>query len=197
MKTVAVIIAGGRSSRMGREKSFETVAGETILARIIASLQPQVNDMAINANGDTGRFEACRLPIIGDLRSDVGTPLAGLHAALDFAEREGFDALLTVPSDCPFLPDDLLRRLAEPQARAALAASGGQAHFVTGLWRPVLLPLLTRALDERPPPRLQDWAKRAGAVTVEWPLHPHDPFFNVNTPEELAEAGRIAARCRA
>lgn len=194
MKTAAVIIAGGRSSRMGRAKAFESVGNRTILSRIIDCLGPQVDELVINANGEAERFAETGLSVIPDLRSDVGTPLAGLHTALNYAECEAMDLVLTIPSDCPFLPDDLVHRLMEAKSPAAIAASGGQAHFVTGLWRPGLLPQLTKALDQPRLPRLQDWAREAGAVTVEWPLQPYDPFFNVNTPEELAEANRIAAK---
>lgn len=193
MRIAAVIIAGGRSSRMGREKTFETVGGKTILTRITHCLQPQVTELVINANGLEERFGETGFRILPDLRADIGTPLAGLHTALTFAHDEGFDAVLTVPSDCPFLPDDLAQRLEQAKAPAAIAASGGQAHFVTGIWRPVLLPQLIEILNCPRLPRLQDWASQACAATVEWPERPYDPFFNVNTPEELAEANRIAA----
>ena len=89
----------------------------------------------------------------------------------------------------------LAGRLAAQGRDAAIAASGGQAHYLTGLWSRHLLEDLEQALDQRP--RLQDWAKRCGAAIVEWPATPYDPFFNVNTPEELAEAERIAAEFRA
>lgn len=193
MRIAAVIIAGGRSSRMGREKAFESVGRKTILTRIISSLRPQLEDIIINANGVSERFREIGLPVIPDLHSAAGTPLAGLHTALTVANDEGFDAVLTVPSDCPFLPADLVARLVQAEAPAAVAASGGQAHFVTGLWRPALLHQLGKALDQPRLPRLQDWAREAGAATVEWPTDPYDPFFNVNTPGDLAEANRIAA----
>jgi molybdopterin-guanine dinucleotide biosynthesis protein A len=193
MRLAAVIIAGGQSSRMGREKAFETVTGITILARIITCLRPQVNHIIINANGPADRYHDMGLPVIADLDSSVRTPLAGLHTALLQATEHDLDAVLTVPSDCPFLPVDLVPRLARAETAAAIAASGGQAHFVTGLWRPALLHHLGKALNQPQLPRLQDWAREAGAVTVEWPVEPYDPFFNVNTPEDLAEANRIAA----
>lgn len=197
MSIAAVIIAGGRSSRMGREKAFELVGQKTILLRIMSRLQPQAYALFINANGPQERFSETGLTVIPDFRSGIGTPLAGLHTALRFAEQEGFDAVLTIPSDCPFLPFDLVENLAAANAAAAIAASGGQAHFITGLWSSALLPRLESTLDQARLPRLQDWAREAGAATVEWPMEPYDPFFNVNTPEELAEANRIAAEFRA
>jgi molybdenum cofactor guanylyltransferase len=180
---------------MGREKAFELIGGRTIMSRIVERLSGQVSAVVINANGDVARFRGLGLPVFGDVRHDVGTPLAGLHAALCFANEHGFDAVLTVPSDCPFLPLDLADRLAAQDRDAAIAASAGQAHYLTGLWSRRLLEDIEQALEQRP--RLQDWARRCDAAVVEWPATPYDPFFNVNTPEELAEAERIAAEFRA
>lgn len=192
MNAAAVIVAGGASSRMGREKAFEIVRGRTIMERITTCLQGQVATIVINANGDVSRFSDTGLPVIADI-SKAGTPLAGLHAALHFADTHGFDAALTLPSDFPFLPGDLVARLAGARRPAAIAASGGQQHYLTGLWSRDLLRELEQALESPRLPRLQDWARQCHAAAVEWPVEPYDPFFNVNTPEELAQAQRIAA----
>ena len=193
MKICAVIVAGGQSSRMGREKTLETIRGRRMIDRIAAVLGSQVQSVVLNANGDTQRFPSLGLPIIPDLRSDIGTPLAGVHAALAHAYSSDFDAVLTAPSDAPFLPADLARRLAAAGRPAAIAASGGQPHYLTGLWSRTLLPEIERALAQPRTPRLQDWCRICEAAIVEWPTAPYDPFFNVNTPDELAEAERIAA----
>lgn len=196
MNIGAVIVAGGRSSRMGRDKAFELVRGRSIIERVIATLQGQVADVAINANDGSGAFHSTGLMLIRDLRADIQTPLAGLHAALVHAEAKGYDAVLTVPCDAPFLPNDLVARLRATRERAAVVASAGQQHWLTGLWSAALLSDLVRAVDMPRSPRLQDWARMCNAAVVSWPAVPYDPFFNVNTPEELAEAERIAAEFR-
>jgi molybdopterin-guanine dinucleotide biosynthesis protein A len=193
MRIVGAIVAGGHSGRMGREKAFVAVAGRTILARSIDRVAPQVSHLVINANGDAVRFARTGLAVIADLRPAIGTPLAGIHAGLMLARDEGFDAVLTVPSDCPFLPADLVARLAGAGRPAAIAGSGGQSHFLTGLWHAALLGELEAALDGGMV-RVQDWARLVRAIVVEWPTTPFDPFFNVNTPEDLAEADRLAAQ---
>lgn len=193
MRICAVVIAGGRSSRMGREKAFETIRGRMIIDRIVPCLHSQVAAVAINANAGLARFEYLGPSIIRDDQTGAGTPLAGLHAALTFANAQGFDAALTVPSDSPFLPSDLARRLSDTGQRAAIAASGGQAHYLTGLWRRELLSEVRQDLASGLIVRMQDWARRCDAAVVDWPAVPYDPFFNVNTPQELAEAERIAA----
>lgn len=192
MTTAGVIIAGGRSSRMGGvEKVFIEIGGKTILDRLIERIGPQVDRLAINANGDATRFQATGLAVIPDLSVGVQTPLAGFHAALHWANAAGFDRLITIPSDAPFLPRDLVGRLASKQ-KTAIAASNEQDHYLTGLW-PVAL---SGALDEAIKAgmlRVRDWASHVDAATVEWSVHPFDPFFNVNTPEDLARAQAIAA----
>jgi molybdopterin-guanine dinucleotide biosynthesis protein A len=192
MKTAAVIVAGGRSTRMGRQKALVTVHGHSIISRILTRISPQVEAVVINVRDDPRCFDATGLRVILDIHRDAGTPLAGVHAALAYAVNEGFDTVLTVPSDCPFLPHDLASRLAAAGRAAAIASSGGQPHYLTALWSVDLFPAVTKALEELPLPRLQDWTGRCNAAHVEWPISSFDPFFNVNTPEDLAEAERIA-----
>ncbi len=194
MKVAGVIIAGGRSSRMGgQEKIFTEIGGRPILDRIVDRLAHQVDRLAINANGDATRFRSSGLTIFPDLPDDAETPLAGLHAAFHWAKAHGFEALLTVPSDAPFLPRDLVAKLAAGKKETAIAASGGQVHYLTGLWPVVLSRSIDDAIRDTRMFRMQDWAKFADALPVEWPVQPYDPFFNVNTPADVAKAEKIAA----
>jgi molybdopterin-guanine dinucleotide biosynthesis protein A len=204
MRIAGVIIAGGRSSRMGREKAMIELAGKPLIQWVIDRLSPQLGLLAVNANGDAGRYAGFGLPVIPDA-VDAGTPLSGVHAVLSWAKASGLEAVLTVPSDSPFLPGDLVMRLRGEGP--AVAASGGQRHFLTGVWPTGLLPHLEASLPQIRYPfesdagtrakseviRVQDWASRCGARVAEWPRLPYDPFFNVNTPDELVEANRIAA----
>jgi molybdopterin-guanine dinucleotide biosynthesis protein A len=193
MKLVAIIVAGGRSSRMGREKALEEINGQSILARIISRLQPQADLVVINGRDGHDRFSMTGCRFLADSLRTVQSPIAGLHAALQFAHQEGFDFALTVPCDTPFLPHDLVSRLAASGSEAAIAASAGQSHFLTGLWSSQLYIKLEEFLSGRQIFRLQDWVAYCEAVVVDWRLEDHDPFFNVNTPEDLAVARRIAS----
>lgn len=172
---------------MGAEKILLPIGGQRLIDRLLAILPRPV---ALNANGDPARFTGIALPVLADSMEGIGTPLAGLHAALLWAQAQGADAVLTVPSDCPFLPENLTARLAAAGV-PAVAASGGEVHYLTGLWpvtaRPSLESLLTSGMR-----RARDWVQAAGAKEVTWDVVPFDPFMNVNTREELAEANRIA-----
>ncbi|HUR42501.1 MAG TPA: molybdenum cofactor guanylyltransferase MobA [Aestuariivirga sp.] len=194
MKIAGIIIAGGRSTRMGGvEKVLLEVGGKRILDRLIGRMAPQVHQLAINANGDGARFKSTGLTVISDLPGGAATPLAGLHAGLHWANLNGYEALVALPSDAPFLPYDLVTKLVSVKQKAAIAASGGQDHYLTGLWSLSLLRSLDDAIKSNGMLRVKDWAGHVGAVAIEWPVHPFDPFFNINTPEDLAEAQAIAA----
>ena len=195
-KPIGLILAGGLSRRMGGgDKALRLLKGESILARIVRRVGPQVSTLLLNANGPAKRF-GLDLPVVPDSLPDTPGPLAGILAGLDHvaASFPGARHLLTVPADCPFLPADLATRLGEAaeKAGAAYAASGGRTHPVVGLWPVAARDELHRLLadGER---RVDRWTERVGAVAVEWPAAPFDPFFNVNTPDDLAEAERLIA----
>ena len=192
MKIAGVIIAGGRSMRMGSEKALVPVGGRRLIDRVVAHVTPQVARLVINTNGDGRQIPGLDFVLIPDIRTGIGTPLAGLHAGLHWARQENFDALLSVPCDCPFLPEDLVTRLARSGERAVIAKSGDQDHVLTGLWSSALADLIDQVLSEGRR-RVKDWVHDCGAVAVDWPSTPYDPFMNVNTPEDLAEANRLAA----
>jgi molybdenum cofactor guanylyltransferase len=195
MKILGAIIAGGGSTRMGgREKAFLMLEGATLLDRTLSRLRFQVDDVIINANGDATRFAATGVTVVEDVLTDVGTPLAGLQAALYYGANRGFDAVVTVPSDAPFLPLDLVERLLEggEVSGAAVARSAGQDHYLTGIWTTAMARPLGRLIETGGMTRVQDFVTRTKAEKVVWAAVPHDPFFNINTPEDLAEAELIA-----
>lgn len=195
MKILGAIIAGGHSTRMGgREKSFLVLDGATLLDRTLSRLRFQVDEVIINANGDATRFATTGADVVEDVLADVGTPLAGLQASLYYGANHGFDAVVTVPSDAPFLPLDLVQRLLEAGevTGAAIARSGGQDHYLTGIWTTAMARPLGRLIEVEGMTRVQDFVARAKAEKVVWAAVPHDPFFNINTPEDLAEAELVA-----
>jgi molybdenum cofactor guanylyltransferase len=194
-----VVLAGGLARRMGGgDKPMRVIAGKTILARVIARVEPQCSELIINANGDPARFADFGLPVIADDVADYPGPLAGILAALDWAAVHRPDArwLLSTAGDCPFLPRDLVARLraacTEENAELAVAASGEQTHPVVGLWSVQLRDELRQALVVEGVRKIDRWTARYRLATVTWPAEPLDPFFNANTVEDIAEAERLA-----
>jgi molybdenum cofactor guanylyltransferase len=195
-----ILLAGGLARRMGGgDKPMRSIAGRTILERVIARLGPQCDGLILNANGDPARFAAYGLPVIADQVKDFPGPLAGILAGLDWiaAHRPGVNWVLSAAADCPFLPHDLVARLdrarTEENAQLAVASSGGQTHPVIGLWSVALREELRHALVVEDVRKVESWAARYSRATVSWPTEPLDPFFNANTSDDIAKAERLAA----
>jgi len=198
--TPGILLAGGLARRMGGgDKPTRTIAGRTILDRVIARLEPQCACLVLNANGDLSRFAGFGLPVVADSVADFPGPLAGILAGLDWATTNRPDAafVLSAAADCPFLPRDLVARLQqariERNAQGAVAASGGQSHHVIGLWSLSLREELRQALTREGVRKVESWSARHHIATAVWPAEPLDPFFNANTADDLAEAERLAA----
>lgn len=198
--TLGLVLAGGLARRMGGgDKALIKIRGITILDRVLATLSGQCPRMAINANGDPARFADAGLPVVPDNIAGHPGPLAGVLAGLDWlAEQElGIEWLVSVPGDCPFLPDDLVPRLhAARRAKGvplACARSGEWRHPVVGLWPIALRDDLRKALVEEDLRKIEVWTSRHGVAVADWPADPIDPFLNVNTPEDLDRAVRFAA----
>jgi molybdenum cofactor guanylyltransferase len=195
-----VVLAGGLARRMGGgDKPLREIGGHRILARIIARLEPQCKGLVLSANDDPRRFASFGLPVIADGVKQHPGPLAGILAGLDWAadHRPEAEWILSAPGDCPFLPRDLVVRLrlavSAQGAELAVAASQERSHPVTGLWKVALRDALREALLVEGLRKVQVWTARYRVATVAWAAEPVDPFFNVNTVEDLAEAERLAA----
>src|SRR5271154_3571158 len=198
--TPGVLLAGGLARRMGGgDKPMRTIAGRTILERVIARLALQCDGLVLNANGESARFAAFGLPVIADTVADFPGPLAGILAALYWvaANRTEGKRVLSAAADCQFLPRDLVARLDEARAaqnaELAVAASDGRTHPVIGLWSVRLRDELRHALVEEDIRGVGRWTARYPLATVSWPTTPVDPFFNANTVEDITEADRLAA----
>jgi molybdenum cofactor guanylyltransferase len=199
--TLGLVLAGGLARRIGGgDKARIKIGGATILQRVLACLSPQCGRIIINANGDAQRFADIGLPVVADSVPDFAGPLAGILAGLDWAAAHAPDNewLLSVPGDCPFLPKDLVTRLHDARATAnvplACARSGEWRHPVVGLWPVKLREDLRHALVSEGLHKIELWTARHGIAIAEWPTTPIDPFFNVNTPKDVAQAEAIAAK---
>jgi molybdopterin-guanine dinucleotide biosynthesis protein A len=199
-RPAGVILAGGRATRMGGgDKGLRAVAGARLLDRVIARLGPQCAALALNANGDPTRFAEFGLPVLPDSVADHPGPLAGVLAGLDWAADQGHEAIVTAAADTPFFPTDLVDRLAQAAGPSGLALAATRAGDRThrqptfGLWPVTLRDNLRAALGDGLR-KIVLWTDRHGAGTAVFDADPIDPFFNVNTPEDLAEAATLAER---
>jgi molybdopterin-guanine dinucleotide biosynthesis protein A len=186
----------------GGDKALLRIAGATILERVLQRIQRDCAGILLNANGDPGRFASFAFPVVADGVPGFAGPLAGVLAGLDWLARQrpSIAWMVSVPGDCPFVPADLVSRLHAAREAAAtplaVSASGGRTHPVVGLWPTDLRHDLRRALLDEGLRKIDVWTARHGVATAQWPDQPVDPFFNVNTREDLAIAERIAAQAQ-
>ena len=197
-----VLLAGGQSRRMGGgDKALQILGGgRPLLAHAIERLQPQVAGMVINANGEATRFAPFRLPVIADSIAGFAGPLAGVHAGLAWvkANRPGIEHVVTVAADTPFIPTDLVPRFLAAQKNQStllVARSEEGLHPVIGLWPVSMVTALEESLKQGVR-KASAFVQERGAVEVFFPrieigARLIDPFFNINSPEDLAKADAL------
>ncbi|WP_135502375.1 molybdenum cofactor guanylyltransferase MobA [Roseovarius aestuariivivens] len=208
-RPLGVILAGGLATRMGGgDKGLLRVGDKSLLEHVIARLSPQVDRLALNANGDADRFAEYELPVLPDPLPGYGGPLVGVLAGLDWAAGQGARSIVTVAADTPFFPLDLVKRLEEatkgmthPLALAATPRGQGERtksmsrtglirHPTFGLW-PVALRQDLRVALEGGLHKVVLWTDRHDGREAVFDT-PDDPFFNVNTPDDLVRARKLA-----
>lgn len=192
-----LILAGGLSSRMGGgDKCLLNLAGKPLLRHVIDRIEPQLDALALNANGDPHRFAAFGLPILPDTVPGFPGPLAGVLAGLEWMEAQtSFRRLVTVAGDTPFFPHDLVVRLASAADEApnaiAIARAAGREHPVFALW-PAGMAAPLRAYLAEGGRKVFDFIHSRPFVCVDFPAATGlAPFFNINTKQDLAEAERM------
>jgi molybdenum cofactor guanylyltransferase len=197
-KVGGIVLAGGRGSRMGgADKAMLMVQGKPALAHVLDRLQPQCAAVAISANGDSARFERFGLPILPDSLPDFPGPLAGILAGLEWAAALGLGQIVSVAADSPFFPADLVARLAAVSSPMGLTLAASaeptgkiRLHPTFGLW-PVGLCNDLRAFLASGQRKVRLWTEQHQAATCVFAHGGQDPFFNINTDEDLAQAQHL------
>lgn len=196
-KIAGVILAGGNASRLGGgDKGLKSLAGKPLLAHVIERLQPQVDSIVLNANGDPARFAAFALPVVPDPVAGKG-PLGGVLAGMRWASDKGYGHIVTAACDTPFFPPDLVERLtaaAGTSDRIVISGSGRRTHPTFALWPVLLADDLEAHLGRPGSASMSAYAGgRHAPAFAEFHFDKgRDPFFNVNTMEDLRKAERIA-----
>lgn len=183
-----VILAGGESRRFGADKALARLHGVRLIDFLIKRLEAQTKGpIAINSPKDydlKGRTQ-----LVDKIDGSIG-PLAGIHAALHWAHKNGFETVITTPVDTPILPDEFIRKL-ENSGAPSVAVSGGRTHSVHGLWHVGMRDKLEHSI-KRGLRAAWKWAEQSNAKQCIFNTDKdHDPFFNVNTPEDLAKLSKL------
>lgn len=200
-RPAATVLAGGQATRLGGgDKPLKKIGGRPMLSFVLESLSGQVGPIAISANGNPARFAGFGLPVLADEGRQAG-PLSGILSGISWAGAAGHQRVLTVAGDTPFFPHDLAGRLDEAASGSkpvvAVAASGGRNHPVFALWPVSLEADLRRFLAEGSSFSVAAFLDNCETISVPFPMlrfkgEDVDPFFNVNTPQDLAKADDMA-----
>lgn len=198
--TGAIILAGGRATRMGgADKASQMLGAKPLIAHVLAAFKSQCGATVINANGDVARFADLGVPVVPDDVPDFAGPLAGILAGLDYlaAHYPHLTYAVSAATDTPFLPADLVARLdaarLAAKAEIAIARSDNIVHPTFALWPIDLRADLREALVYEDLRRVTTFFSRYRCAYADWSADPFDPFFNVNTPDDLRIAERILA----
>ncbi len=200
---IGILLAGGLARRFGGgDKGLQLIGGRPMLGHAIDRLGPQSDGLILNANGDKARFASFGLPVIGDSIAGFPGPLAGILAGMEWvaANRPDHPWIVTAGTDYPFLPLDLVDRLTAQlrttDVEIVLASSAGRLHPVIGIWPVAQRDDLRRAIEVEGLRKVEAWTGRYKAAVVDFPADLYDPFFNVNTPDDLLKAEAIFAQIR-
>ncbi len=192
-KIIFVILAGGRSKRFGGGfKTFSLINNKSILDIIIEKLQRNKIEIFINVNESHEKFSVTKLPIILDKKKGHLGPLAGIHASMEMCVKNypNKEWIFTVPSDTPFLPENILEKFSEKidlNSDILIARSDNKIHPVVSMWRISLLKSIERELDQNNR-KIMTCVEKHNHSFVDFESEMIDPFFNINTKEDLKTA---------
>jgi molybdopterin-guanine dinucleotide biosynthesis protein A len=191
----AVILAGGRSTRMGGgDKALLQIGDKSLIEHVIGTLAPQVGDILINTNSAPALYAHLGLPVLGDTVPGFQGPLAGILAGMLWAQQlnPGASRVVIVPADVPFLPANLVARLLSAlhaeNKDVAVAQHAGRIQPTIGIWSTGLADRLARHLQTTGTRKVQQWLDQTGFASVEFPTADDGDFLNINLPEDLSEA---------
>lgn len=193
---IALIMIGGQSKRMGGGiKSFIQFNDKTLFDRILERVKPQINKIIINCNNQDERLLKYNLPVIKDLKKGFLGPLAGIHTALSWINKYEPEVkwLITLPGDTPFIPEDLIysfRDKISSESKIILAKSNNKIHPVIGAWHTSLLGSLNSHLNIGTR-KIMSWAELHSIEYINYPTEIYDPFFNINSKEDIDVAIEI------
>lgn len=189
-KMFALVMIGGQSIRMGRgNKSFVEFNNKKIFDKILERIKPQIENIIINCNDEEEKLKKYKLPIIKDIKKGYLGPLAGIHSAMNWivTNEPQIEWLVTLPGDTPFIPKDLIssfKNKISSKSKIILAQSNYKTHPIIGAWHISLLSSLDSKLDEGVR-KIMAWAKLHHIDYINYSIKSYDPFFNINTIEDI------------
>ena len=193
---LAVVLAGGKSKRFGEDKNQIKLGDKTLLEHVLFKIGNRYEEILIVSSPNLEIKNVKNVTIIKDCLEDFG-PLAGVLSAMKWIKenKKTYKWVATFPSDTPFFEtsiiDEYQKRIKLKDSLLYFIKSNNKRHNIFGLWSIELLNTLENDLINNNFRKVEDWANKIGVKTIDFETIKFDPFFNINTKEDLEEAKKI------
>lgn len=190
-----VVLAGGEAKRFGENKSQAQLGGKILIDYILSEILKQFNEVLIVANDPINHLSSNKILKIEDYKKNLG-PLGGVLSAMKWVKKNDkkYQWISTFPSDTPFFKikifNDFLTEVNERESELFFMNSNQKRHNIFGLWSVNLIDQLEKDL-ENGSRKVEKWANNIGVKTIDIEFDKEDPFFNVNTKEDLEKVEKI------
>jgi len=193
---LGVVLAGGQSKRFGQDKSQVQLGGKILIDYILLEILDQFNEILIISNNDIKFLNSKKITKIEDYKKDLG-PLGGVLTAMKWIKKNNRDYkwISTFPSDTPFFKkkylSDFIKNIDDKKSKLFFIKSNDKRHNIFGLWSTELLDRLENDVTNKGERKVEIWANKVGVKTINMEFKNNDPFFNINTKEDLERAKEL------
>ena len=193
---LGVVLAGGQSKRFGQDKSQVQLGGKILIDYILLEILDQFNEILIISNNDIKFLNSKKITKIEDYKKDLG-PLGGVLNAMKWIKKNNRDYkwISTFPSDTPFFKkkylSDFIKNIDDKKSKLFFIKSNDKRHNIFGLWSTELLDRLEDDVTNKGERKVEIWANKVGVKTINMEFKNNDPFFNINTKEDLEKAKEL------
>jgi len=199
---LGAILAGGQSKRMGKDKLFLELNNKKLIEHTIDKVKKYLKKIIIITNQDNEFFFKNNLTTVKDCIEGQLGPLVGILTAMKWAKENLSKCLwiATFPCDTPFFPESIIKNfIEESEKKESLilcASSHGRKHNIFGLWSLDLYDKLKDDLINKKVRKVQDWTEKNKIKNLEFKFKDYDPFFNINTEEDLEFAKKLSKKIK-
>ena len=199
---LGAILAGGQSKRMGKDKLFLELNNKKLIEHTLDKVKKYLKKIIIITNQDNKFFFENNLTTVKDCVEGQLGPLVGILTAMKWAKENLSKCswIATFPCDTPFFPESIIKRfIEESEKKESLilcASSHGRKHNIFGLWSLDLYEKLKDDLINKKVRKVQDWTEKNKIKNLEFKFIDYDPFFNINTEEDLAFAKKLSTKIK-
>ena len=194
-KILGVVLAGGKSLRFGEDKSQVKLNNKSLIDHILSEILTEFKELLIVSNNSIKFNKSEKISIIGDFKNNLG-PLGGVLTAMKWIKdnNKDYQWISTFPTDTPFFKNQILKdfhdKISLKNGKLFFIKSNNTRHNIFGLWSIDLADKLEKDL-ENGDRKVEDWANKIGVNIIDMQFEKNDPFFNINTKEDLEKAKDI------